>query len=323
LYKQGSSLSKNYLKPEVLCERSGSCCEENVLTLVRSHKPSKHSTTTTLSVIDSLTILSYFCVSKNSANIQFKIMINKTISQRNYTIVSLLRSNNFTAVNNDLMAAIGALEAVVLSKILSYADYYYKNNLVDDEGWFKYLKLDIQKQTNTGETAINSAVKRLVEYGLVEYKSKGLPATGHFRLSEDFETRVYGLLQPAKLIKFSLPEIKELETGNQGTVDLISRNSRPDFKEHIIIKNNKKYNKKGGNTETHIETLKQTAMDASVDYDKLMIGIDQETLNLLILENIEYNKSFKPIKLIQYLKSRTPTKKQSTSTTNTSNIEVL
>jgi hypothetical protein len=239
------------------------------------------------------------------------------MNQRNYTIISLLRGNNFTAVNNDLMAAIGALEAVVLSKILSYADYYYKNNLVDEEGWFKYPKSEIQKQTNTGEIAINTAVKKLIDCNLVEYRNKGLPASGHFRLSEELEIRICDLLQPVSAIKFSLPDIKELDTGNQGTVTLKSRNSNPEIKEHIYkesIRNNKKECEK----ETHNEILRQTAEAAMIDYEKLVTGIDDEMLRLMILENIEFNKTFKPIKLIQYLKGKTMTRQPTSKETKQS-----
>jgi hypothetical protein len=69
---------------------------------------------------------------------------------------------------------------------------------------------------------------------------------------------------------------------------------------------------------TNLDKLKQATEVAGLEYDTLFSNFSEEELRLQILENIEYNGSFKPIKLIQFVRNnynqRRPNKYQQPTT---------
>lgn len=171
-------------------------------------------------------------------------------------ITSLLRSNNFTIVNNDLMSNIGALEAIVLSKIVSYYEFSVKTESITEEGYFKYSKQDIINQTKSGQKAINTVIKNLIKFGLIEHKNMGLPAVGNFRLSECFEIRVLELLQPTNADLDQSMQKHKLEAAKALTVNSKSINTDMQKHDHITRVNIKDIYNKERETSLTIDDIK-------------------------------------------------------------------
>ena len=224
------------------------------------------------------------------------------MNQNKFTFLSFLRSDNFTAVNNDLIRILGALEAMTFSKILSYAFYSNSKGFMDEDGWFRLSKSQLQEELATGRKPLDSVINKLILEQLIEYKSKGNPAVGHFRLTDVIEIRITAIFERLNQLESSVSQMDILECPNWAIKSDPNGHTRVSQMDKHIYKKIIKNNKESVEKISHTEILKQTADSAMIDYEELVSAYNSESLNLLILENIEFYGSFKPIKLIQYLR---------------------
>ncbi|MGN0669354.1 MAG: DUF6017 domain-containing protein [Oscillospiraceae bacterium] len=102
-------------------------------------------------------------------------------------ILEKLNPKNTVSFSRPIAHALGLGAAVVYSALIAKQVYYEKRNMLDNEGFFYSTIADLQESTALTKSQQSSAVKLLVEVGLVECKKRGMPARRCFRVCDDVE----------------------------------------------------------------------------------------------------------------------------------------
>lgn len=103
----------------------------------------------------------------------------------NYLPMSFFQAinpDNTMSCNRFIAHAIGATETIIYFSLISKMTYYYKNGMLDDEGFFYATAIDIQESTTFTKRQQMPAINRLVEIGLIETKSAGLPKKKYYKV---------------------------------------------------------------------------------------------------------------------------------------------
>lgn len=102
-------------------------------------------------------------------------------------IIQLLNPDNTISAHRMLAHAIGMTETIIYSALISKQTYYSQNGMLLEGGWFFSTVYDLQESTTFGTKAQKTAIKHLIEHGMIECESKGLPARRYFRIIDDTE----------------------------------------------------------------------------------------------------------------------------------------
>jgi hypothetical protein len=102
-------------------------------------------------------------------------------------IIDLLRSDGSIIVNKKLAKKLGLYESVMYSELLSRYKYFSDKDQLTSDGFFFNTVYDLENATSIGERAQRTAIKGLVEKGLIEYKVQGIPPKRYFKIIENFE----------------------------------------------------------------------------------------------------------------------------------------
>lgn len=101
-------------------------------------------------------------------------------------LTELLNPNNTISAHRYLAHSIGMTETIIYSALISKQIFYNKNNMLVD-GWFYSTIYDLEESTTYGVKAQKSAIKKLIQLGLIECDVKGLPAKRYFRICIDMD----------------------------------------------------------------------------------------------------------------------------------------
>lgn len=101
------------------------------------------------------------------------------------SILSLIASENFIAVNKTLIKAFGVDEAIILGELASEYEYWKKRGELDESGHFFSTIENIEENTGIKEKKQRTILNSLKEQGLVDIKLKGLPAKRYIRLNDE------------------------------------------------------------------------------------------------------------------------------------------
>lgn len=96
----------------------------------------------------------------------------------NTTILSLLAKQNYITYNKPLAKIIGIDEAILYGELCSISCY-------NNEEEFSYEQEKIIDDTCLSEYRVRNALKKLIEFNLVEVNKKGLPSRYYYKLNDD------------------------------------------------------------------------------------------------------------------------------------------
>lgn len=99
----------------------------------------------------------------------------------------VVNPDNTMSCNRFIAHAIGATETIIYFSLISKMTYYYKNGMLDDEGFFYATAIDIQESTTFTTRQQTPAIKRLVEIGLIKTKYAGIPAKKYFKILNNLD----------------------------------------------------------------------------------------------------------------------------------------
>ena len=102
-------------------------------------------------------------------------------------ILEQLNPTNTGSYNRPIAHALGLGAAVVYSALISKWEYYYKHNMLGEDGFFYSTIADLQESTSMGKCQQSNAIKALTDAGLVEVCRRGMPAKRYFRVRDDVE----------------------------------------------------------------------------------------------------------------------------------------
>lgn len=129
-------------------------------------------------------------------------------------ILERLNPTNTGSYNRPIAHALGLGAAVVYSALISKYEYYYKHNMLDEEGFFYSTIADLQESTSMGKCQQSNAIKVLTDAGLVEVCRRGMPAKRYFRVRDEVEL-LDKFLKQGKEIIAELNPIAQLDDNRQ------------------------------------------------------------------------------------------------------------
>lgn len=130
------------------------------------------------------------------------------------SILSILSSSNYIVVNKDLIQNLGLESAVIFGVLASEADYWQKENRLND-GFFFCTVEKIRAITSLSEHVQRQAIVKLQKMKLIDVKYKGLPKTRYFKINEG-----------QVLENFKHKSLKILSTGDRNFKALETENRR-------------------------------------------------------------------------------------------------
>lgn len=102
-------------------------------------------------------------------------------------ILERINPTNTGSYNRPIAHALGLGAAVVYAALISKQVYYEQHNMLDEEGFFYSTIADLQESTTLTKRQQSSAIKVLLDAGLIECKRCGMPAKRYFRVLDDTE----------------------------------------------------------------------------------------------------------------------------------------
>lgn len=101
------------------------------------------------------------------------------------SILNLIASGNSIVLNKTLMRSLGIEEALIFGELKNEYDYCLRRDKVEN-GWFVSTVAKLERSTTLSKYKQKKALKNLQEKGLIEIKMRGLPATRHIRIKNEF-----------------------------------------------------------------------------------------------------------------------------------------
>lgn len=146
------------------------------------------------------------------------------------SILHLLRADGYLTVNKYLAKLLGLHESIILSELIFRYNQHVHN--LDKEGMFFCTVETIEENTTLSKYQQSKAIGTLEGNGLIETKTKGLPARRYFKINEEAIAELFAYKESKKLttdkINCSEPQnaekergyqkLKKLTTGEQETV---------------------------------------------------------------------------------------------------------
>lgn len=174
------------------------------------------------------------------------------------SVLDLIASRNFIAVNKTLVKIFGLEEAIILGELASEYAYWQDRNELDAEGFFFSTVENIEENTALKEKRQRKAINNLQNAGIIEIKLKGLPAKRYIKISTEQLTPIL-LNNSGEMSETSSAKKAELDTpkrrSNKNNINKIS-NKNKDIYISIISHLNEKagtaYRAAGKATQGHI-----------------------------------------------------------------------
>jgi len=142
-------------------------------------------------------------------------------------ILELLRSDGSITVNKSLIRKVGLIEAVVYSELISRYCYFRDRDRLK-KGYFYNTVSDLEEATGVSKRYQLSSIAKLQRLGLLEMRVMGVPATRHFRFTQDHIDSLATLLlvdggdarartetQRAKLARLFHAGVKHISPGQE------------------------------------------------------------------------------------------------------------
>lgn len=197
-------------------------------------------------------------------------------------ILERLNPTNTGSYNRPIAHALGLGAAVVYSALISKYEYYYKHNMLDEEGFFYLTIADLQESTSMGKCQQSNAIKVLTDAGLVEVCRRGMPAKRYFRVRDEVEL-LDKFLKQGKEIIAELNPIAQLDDNRQTCCTETEQ-------QVVIFCDNKSAQNELSIINQKINKSKEINPNQSILGGDEMDRIDERSNYLeLIRENIEYD----------------------------------
>lgn len=135
-------------------------------------------------------------------------------------IIQLLNPDNTISAHRMLAHAIGMTETIIYSALISKQTYYSQKGMLLEGGWFFSTSYDLQESTTFGIKAQRTAIKHLIEHGMIESEYKGLPAKRYFKVVDDTENLMRlideGTIISQNIVSTSKEKISEKSQSRSG-----------------------------------------------------------------------------------------------------------
>ena len=225
------------------------------------------------------------------------------------TFFQLLNPDNTSSYNRYIAHAIGATETIIYFSLISKMTYYFKNGMLDDEGFFYATAIDIQESTTFTTRQQAPAIDKLVKIGLIRTKYAGIPAKKYFKILNNQEV-VISLLEQGEEIANNLRQKKRkcnnkqlrqnVETCNDASqnADYTEKPHNSQLRQNVEACIDKTSNpvstkcqsKKEQNVEACIDKMSNKSKDRNYSYNLNNINqsVTDECESQLTMEDVEF-----------------------------------
>ena len=150
------------------------------------------------------------------------------------SIISLLANDNYIVVNRSLIKEFGLKEAILLGELASEFNYYKKNNMLDEDGYFYSTIENVKESTSLSSYEQKKCLDKLSERGIVDVNIKGIPATRHIKINSLQLINLFANFLETSFQKNKKLVCKNLDTNNN------NNNNNNNKKENILKERFKK-----------------------------------------------------------------------------------
>lgn len=141
-------------------------------------------------------------------------------------IVNLLASDNYIVVNKDLIKEFGINTALMLGELASEYQYYYKNNMLENDMFFSTIE-NIEENTGLSKHQQKKALDELKSMGIIDIIVKGLPAKRYIKIDINILENKFANNWQTSSEKISKLEGKKVAGNNNNKI--IINNSNIDY----------------------------------------------------------------------------------------------
>ena len=141
-------------------------------------------------------------------------------------IVNLLASDNYIVVNKDLIKEFGINTALMLGELASEYQYYYKNNMLENDMFFSTIE-NIEENTGLSKHQQKKALEELKSMGIIDVIVKGLPAKRYIKIDINILANKFANNWQTSSKKISKLEGKKVAGNNNNKI--IINNSNIDY----------------------------------------------------------------------------------------------
>ena len=191
------------------------------------------------------------------------------------SILSLISSRNFIALNKDLVKIFGLEEAIMIGELCSEADYWEKEKKLQNGYFFSTIE-NVQDNTTLSEHKQRKALKSLKDKEVINVKIKGLPARRYIKINEQ-KLLNYLFNNNNNVSSFSGTSslnFKELDTKNSKGNNNINNNEKEEEKDKLI----EFYNNNIGMITQYIAENIDTYLEDGIEAELILTGM-QEAVN--------------------------------------------
>lgn len=151
------------------------------------------------------------------------------------TILNLLRSDGYITVNKTLACNIGLAPATIFSELASKFNYFNTRNELR-EGYFYCTIPDLQKNTGLKKDEQDTAINKLINFGLIEKKVKKLKG-------DEAPKRYFKIVDDVSVLLKHLKSVEDNGFSENPKSNILNSvfdnvNSSPNKNNNIIINNN-------------------------------------------------------------------------------------
>ena len=141
-------------------------------------------------------------------------------------IICLLASDNYIVVNKDLIKEFGINTALMLGELASEYQYYYKNNMLENDMFFSTIE-NIEENTGLSKHQQKKALDELKSMGIIDVIVKGLPAKRYIKIDINVLANKFANNWQTSSEKISKLEGKKVAGNNNNKI--IIKNSNIDY----------------------------------------------------------------------------------------------
>ena len=128
------------------------------------------------------------------------------------SIINVLANDNFIVVNRSLIKILGLKETIILGELASEYNYYKKNELLDEDGYFYSTIENIEESTSLSAYEQKKCLDNLSQYNIINVVLKGIPAKRHIKLNTLSIINLF-----TNHLETSFQKIKKLDCEKLGT----------------------------------------------------------------------------------------------------------
>lgn len=140
-------------------------------------------------------------------------------------IIETLNPENTAVYNRRLAQKIGVTEAIIYQALISKFKYYRTKEQLK-EGYFFSTVTDLAESTGFSEYQQRTAIKRLIDLGLIKQKIMSVPARRYFKINEDVDL-LLAYLDSSEETAEPVPEklqnqfLRNCRTSSEETAELV------------------------------------------------------------------------------------------------------